>query len=376
MGSSTAPSRQRKAVAAAAARLIAEDGLDLASAKAKAIQQVIGVGTPKRDALPDDDEVHEALSEYRRLFEAETHPARIAHLRRVALHVMQTLPQHELVLVGAVASGTAGDHDAIYLQCYVDSSKDLHIDLLNEGIDADPDEVPNPFGRGRVERLTFWFDGETVHITCYPHNRARQIGDQLVARLDRAQVEALLARESGRARPSLLFAVVAVCALVAGVAVGMRNGESPAATRDAAVAARLFEASLNDVLGQPQALSQWRGKPLVVNFWATWCKPCVQEMPELRTIRAAYAARGVEVIGIALDNPSEVRAFLKNIPVDYPILIGGLGGTDLARDVGDASGGLPFTLVLDARGAVAATKLGRIDATSVRATLDTLTSGH
>lgn len=188
-------SRQRRAVAAAAARLVAEDGLDYAAAKARAIQQVVGVGTPRRDALPDDEEIEAALREYQRVFQSDTQPARLAKLRRVALEAMRTLSHYELFLVGAVANGTAGEHDEIYLQCYIESSKDVHIDLLNVGVDAEPSEIANPFGRGRVERVSFWLLGEIVHVTCYPPNRARQIGDQLAERIDLAQLEAWVNEE-------------------------------------------------------------------------------------------------------------------------------------------------------------------------------------
>lgn len=185
--------RLRAEIAAAAARLIAESGLDYASARRKAVRDVSGSGRIANDALPDDAQIEDALREYQRLFLSATQPARLAFLRRVALDVMDLLPQHALYLVGAAANGTAGEHSELFLQCYVESSKDLHIDLLNAGIDADADEIPNPYGRGRVERVVFGYRGETVNITCYPPNKARQIGDQIGERLDRDRLHAMLA---------------------------------------------------------------------------------------------------------------------------------------------------------------------------------------
>lgn len=184
--------RLRDEIAAAAARLIAESGLDYVSAKRKAAREVLGSERVAHDLLPENDEIDAALREYQRLFQADSQPARLAHMRQIALHVMDLLPQHALYLVGAAANGTAGAHSELFLQCYVDSSKDLHIDLLNIGVDADADEIANPFGRGRVERVYFGFRGEMVNITCYPPNKARQIGEQLNERLDREGLRAVV----------------------------------------------------------------------------------------------------------------------------------------------------------------------------------------
>lgn len=183
MGNAPNP-RIREEIAAAAARLVAESGLDYASAKRKAAREVAGAARIAQDLLPDNDEIEAALREYQRLFQADTQPAHLLQLRRTALAVMELLPQYDLYLVGAVANGTAGEHSELYLQCYIESSKDLHIDLLNAGVDADADEISNPFGRGRVERVCFLYRGEGVNITCYPPNKARQIGEQVGERLD------------------------------------------------------------------------------------------------------------------------------------------------------------------------------------------------
>jgi hypothetical protein len=184
--------RLRLEIAAAAARLVAEDGFDFAVAKVKAAQRLLGQGRHAHESMPDDDELLEAVREYQRLFQADTQPLRLRSMREVALATMNTLPEFELTLVGAVANGTAGEHSEVYLQCFADSSKDLHIALLNAGIEADADELDNPFGRGRVERLSFILHDEAVNITCYPPNKARQIGDQLRERLTREALERAL----------------------------------------------------------------------------------------------------------------------------------------------------------------------------------------
>ena len=174
----------RAEIAAVAARLIAETGLDWKSARRKAAREVVGADAPHGDVMPDDVQVDAALREYQRLFQADTQPARLLALREVALEVMELIPQQPLWLVGAAANGTAGEHSDVYLHAYVDSSKDLHIDLLNAGVEVDVDEIANPFGRGRIEQLVFAWAGEEVHISCYPPNQARQMSAQVGERLD------------------------------------------------------------------------------------------------------------------------------------------------------------------------------------------------
>ena len=183
----------RAEIAALAARLIAETGLDWKTARRKAAREVVGTEHPPAGVRPDDDEVEAALREYQRLFQADTQPERLRALRRAALDVMALVPQQPLWLVGAAANGTAGEHSDLYLHAYVDSSKDLHIDLLNAGVDVDALEIANPFGRGRIEQLVFVWAGEDVHISCYPPNQARQMGEQVGERLDREHLNLALA---------------------------------------------------------------------------------------------------------------------------------------------------------------------------------------
>jgi peroxiredoxin len=122
----------------------------------------------------------------------------------------------------------------------------------------------------------------------------------------------------------------------------------------------LYGQTLPDAAGQPFALASLRGRTVVLNFWATWCPPCVDEMPELSQLHAEIAARQGTVIGIGIDSASNVREFAEKHRFAYPLLIAGLAGTELARKFGNTAGALPFTVLIDARGRIADRTLGRI----------------
>ena len=102
----------------------------------------------------------------------------------------------------------------------------------------------------------------------------------------------------------------------------------------------------------------WPGRPLLVNVWASWCGPCVEEMPELQRFAAAQGANGVQVVGIALDEPDAVRAFLQRVPVDYPILIDAPGPADAGVRLGNVRGVLPYSVLIGADGRVLKRRIG------------------
>lgn len=187
------------------------------------------------------------------------------------------------------------------------------------------------------------------------------------------------------------FAVAAVAVAVLAVGLGvaaehwLHGGAGSAETSQTATdtvpatstptsgaVAQLLSAPLRDVGGKPQTLEPYKGRVLVVNFWASWCGPCVAEMPELVRLHDAYAGKGIQFIGIGVDSAQNVQNFLKKIPVDYPILVSGFGGADLARSLGNTAGALPFTVVIDANGVVRSTKLGQITPADLSKVLDTL----
>ncbi|MBL8334037.1 MAG: TlpA family protein disulfide reductase [Rubrivivax sp.] len=109
------------------------------------------------------------------------------------------------------------------------------------------------------------------------------------------------------------------------------------------------------------SLGDFRGRVLVLNFWATWCPPCVKEMPELDRLQREQGPAGVQVVGLAIDQPDSVRRFLKQTPVSFPIGLAGFEGSEIGRQLGNSAGGLPFTAVFDRQGQVVERKLGPTD---------------
>jgi len=126
--------------------------------------------------------------------------------------------------------------------------------------------------------------------------------------------------------------------------------------------ATLAASSLPGLDGHAHRIDDWRGKVRLVNFWASWCSPCRSEIPLLAGTREAWHARGVEVIGVTLDNPDEARAFVKEARIDYPVLVADQRGQALMQSVGNASGVLPFTLLIDRHGRIVQRHAGLLDA--------------
>jgi thiol-disulfide isomerase/thioredoxin len=132
----------------------------------------------------------------------------------------------------------------------------------------------------------------------------------------------------------------------------------PAHVTVAEVGAALPDLALAGLDGKAHSLADFRGRPLVINFWATWCPPCIAEMPMLSAFDAEQAANGPRVIGIALDAPERVRAFLSTTPVGYPILLDRPDDDDASVVLGNTRGVLPYTVLINADGRILATHIG------------------
>lgn len=147
----------------------------------------------------------------------------------------------------------------------------------------------------------------------------------------------------------------AVIALAAGVGVRLLWQPTSAPAEQAGLSF-----SFADLDGKQRSIEEWRGKVVVVNFWATWCGPCKQEMPGFAEMQHRLADRGVQFIGIAVDDAESVQAFLREVPVDYPILIAGDAGSALAGQLGNIIGVLPFTVIVDRQGGIVQRKFGEL----------------
>lgn len=158
-------------------------------------------------------------------------------------------------------------------------------------------------------------------------------------------------------RRALAYGAAAIAAAGAGVWAGARlllgDRASPAS-----IASPLDGAAYPDLAGKPRRIAEWRGKVVAVNFWATWCAPCREEIPLFMDVRRERASKGFEVVGIAIDNAAKVAEYARNVSISYPVLVADGSGLELIRKLGNASGGLPYTAFLDREGRLVRSKLG------------------
>lgn len=155
-------------------------------------------------------------------------------------------------------------------------------------------------------------------------------------------------------RSTLMFGVAALAAAAGAGVAAWRLRPGPV---DPAVEA-LWSLRFARPDGGELAMVSLRGRPLVINFWATWCPPCVKELPQIDRFHRDFSGQGWQVLGIAVDGPTPVREFLQKRPVGFAIALAGLEGTDLSKQLGNTAGALPFTVVLGADGRPRERKLG------------------
>lgn len=157
-----------------------------------------------------------------------------------------------------------------------------------------------------------------------------------------------------------------IAGIAAGVGLALRRNEVPLPVQDPpqtsapASGADLWSMRFERPSGGELIMAELRGKPVLVNFWATWCAPCVAEMPMLDQFQRDHAAKGWRVVGLAIDNADPVRDFVKRRNVEFAIGILGFAGSEVARDLGNSAGALPFSVVFDRDGQPRQRKLGAL----------------
>ncbi|WP_376750766.1 TlpA family protein disulfide reductase, partial [Comamonas terrigena] len=139
---------------------------------------------------------------------------------------------------------------------------------------------------------------------------------------------------------------------------------SAAPSPNAAAEQAFWALQLQTPEGAPLALQQFAGKPLLVNFWATWCPPCVRELPLLS--RFAQEQPQVQLLGLAVDQAAPVQKFLARQPLAFPVAMAGAGGSTLTRTLGNVTGGLPFSILFDTRGNVKQRKIGELSSADLQ----------
>ncbi|QEI05061.1 TlpA family protein disulfide reductase [Pigmentiphaga aceris] len=135
----------------------------------------------------------------------------------------------------------------------------------------------------------------------------------------------------------------------------------------------MFDQTMAAPDGTPASMATWRGKVMVVNFWATWCPPCVDEMPDLDRLQTQFGTRA-QIVGIGIDSAKNINEFTKKVPVSYPLLVAGVTGSELSRELGNTTGGLPFTVLIDANGRVIERISGRIKPEAILASVNAVTA--
>ncbi len=168
------------------------------------------------------------------------------------------------------------------------------------------------------------------------------------------------AQKRTTARRRWLFAGVAGAAAATGFGLAWRNGHlgngAPGVEQD------LWDLTFSTPQGGSLAMRSLQGQPLLLNFWATWCPPCVEEMPLLDRFYAENSSNGWQVLGLAVDQAVPVTRFLQRMPMRFPIALAGLAGIDLSRKLGNTGGGLPFSVLFDGSARIRQRKIGQLSA--------------
>ena len=168
-------------------------------------------------------------------------------------------------------------------------------------------------------------------------------------------------------RQWIIIVAIGFLALIGGVMTSQWISKTGLAS-DPAIKA-FFANSWQTPDGKTVDTQNWQGKVLVVNFWASWCPPCVEEMPTLDKLQKEFLQQNVLFVGIGIDSPSNIREFLSKTPVSYPIVIGGLEGSNLSKQLGNSQGALPYTIIINAKWKSSYSKLGKINEEDIRSAI-------
>ncbi len=154
--------------------------------------------------------------------------------------------------------------------------------------------------------------------------------------------------------------LIVIAAILAGAAGIFAQQFKASVPEKSEVSSTLFNTQLPDLAGKPHVLTQWRGKILILNFWATWCPPCLSEIPEFIALQKQYADKNVQFVGIAVDEKSPVAEYNSKVNFNYPILIAGDAGVDMSKAWGNVISSVPFTVVINPQGQIIHRQLGEI----------------
>jgi peroxiredoxin len=158
---------------------------------------------------------------------------------------------------------------------------------------------------------------------------------------------------SRRQKFALWVALIGIGAAILGFSVARFLHVPPVATPAATT-----DFALRDLAGKTHSLIDWRGKVVLLNFWATWCPPCRREIPLFIELQDRYAKQGLQIVGISVDNPEAVARYWQEMRINYPLLIADETTFELMAAYGNPKGGLPYSVLIGADGRIAAVKLG------------------
>lgn len=183
-----------------------------------------------------------------------------------------------------------------------------------------------------------------------------------------------------KVRQLLIYLALAALAITTGFMLRTQlMGGSPSVLSSEASqqgAKAIFAENLPDLQGENQTVSQWMGNVIVVNFWATWCTPCQEEIPEFIETQEKFRDQGLVFVGIAIDQADKVKMFSQDFGINYPVLVGSLNTWSLLEAAGNRQSALPYTVVINRSGEIVETYLGRVNQKKLEKTVIPLLKDH